>query len=261
MPLLRVAVVPLTLLALGLSAGTVRAQIVNVMPLLTPVEDGFGGSIEGSLTWKTGNVDYFLGKASLLLRYQLGEHRLISMSSAELGIKNGEDFNEKVFTHLRWQWAFHERVTWETYGQVASDRFKRLRLRALGGTGPRVSLYRDASVDLAAALSYMFEHERLNNATSGADALAVDNNHRASAYFTATFVINERVSLVHTTFYQPRLDAPGDDFRVLSDTDMVIQLAGALALTVGFDITYDSDPPADVKPLDAATSVALTVTF
>jgi hypothetical protein len=144
---------------------------------------------------------------------------------------------------------------------VASDRFKRVQLRVLGGTGPRVALYADDTFRLAGAVSYLFEHERLNDVTTGADGLAIENNHRASIHGTASFAIAARVSLVHTTFLQPRLDALASDFRVPSETDMVIGLAKALALSVGFDITYDRAPPSDVKALDAATNVALTVTF
>ena len=47
-----------------------------------------------------------------------------------------------------------------TYGQVASDEYKSLELRALAGTGARVELVRGPAVSAALGLAYMFEHEQ-----------------------------------------------------------------------------------------------------
>ncbi len=247
----------LALGVLGLSQRA-EAQIVNVQPLLKSPEPGFRGALGGSLTWKTGNVDLLLTKGTVFVRYLRGAHLLLSSSRGELGLKSGDDFLERLFSHLRWQWRFVDAVTWETYGQVASDRFKRLRLRALAGTGPRFQLLDGEAGSLAVAVSYMFEHEQLG-ASDAADSERVEDNHRLSMYLTGEVKLDDRLSVLHTTYVQPRLDAPLDDVRVLSETTLRVKLTERLGLGVGVVFAYDSAPPMDVKLLDTATDVSLSL--
>ena len=245
-------------LAVLVGAGTASAQIVNVQPLLKSAEPGFRGAVGGSLTWKTGNVDLLLTKGTVFLRYLQGAHLFLSSSRGELGIKNGDDFLERLFSHARWQWRLGDVVTWETYGQVASDRFKRLRLRGLAGTGPRFRLLDGEAGSLAVAVSYMFEHEQLG-ASDAADSERVENNHRLSMYVTGELKLDQRLSILHTTYFQPRLDAFIEDFRLLSETTLNVKLTSRLGLGVGFVLAYDSAPPMGVKPLDTATDVSLSL--
>ena len=143
------------------------AQIVNVQPLMAGGEeiDGFQGELSASLTLKTGNVDLILTNGSAL-SYRLGAHKLISSSTAELGIKGEDTFLERMFTHLRHQVDL-DWLTWETYGQVATDHFRRLSLRARRH-GARFAIVDGPTVAFALAASYMFEREMLNESESTA---------------------------------------------------------------------------------------------
>ena len=237
------------------------AQIVNVQPLLSDEDgDGFKLEVNGSMTWKTGNVDLFLGKASLLMTYREGIHKLISSSKAEVGLKGGDEFLERVFTHVRYQIFAYEWLTWETYTQAATDRFRRVALRALVGTGPRFELITGPAVVAAVGVSYMFEREVLGSGDQ-ADSGAANNNHRASLFVTGRFTLDPMLSLVHTTYLQPRLDNPIGDVRLASDTSLVVKFNDHLGLSVGFSVTYDSAPPIGVHDVDTATNVGLTFTL
>ena len=134
------------------------------------------------------------------------------------------------------------------------------------GTGPRFELLPGASVNFAVGLSYMFEVEWLNDGSDDAgvaytDSGQEDMNHRASLYLTGRFAVGPGLALVNTTYFQPRLDAFTSDFRVSTDLDLVIKLKKKLALSVGFDLYYDHEPPAGVESLDTKTSVSLTGRF
>ena len=247
--------------ALALSHGPSHAQIVNVQSLNASGagDDGFQGEVAGSLTLKTGNVDLLLANSTLLLTYRSGAHKLISSSKAQIGIKGGKDFLEKVFTHFRHQVVFTDWLTWEAYVQVATDRFKRLPLRALAGTGPRFTLVEGPAVAFAVGLSYMFEREMLNE-TDFADSGAVYNNHRLSTYITGKFILDPLISLNHTTYFQPRADEPLD-FRLSSETSLGFKLTDTLGVSVGLMVTYDARPPEGVKDLDTATNAKVTYGF
>ena len=243
------------------SASPARAQIVNVQPLLSEEDgDGFDLELGGSMTWKTGNVDLFLGKADLLMTYRHGIHKLISSSSAQLGLKGGDEFLERVFTHLRYQIFALEWLTWETYTQAATDRFRRVSIRALAGTGPRFEIIAGPAVALAVGVSYMFEREVLGT-SEHADSGLGSSNHRASLFVTGRFALDPMISLVHTTYLQPRLDDPIGDLRLASDTSLSFKLNEHLGISIGFGLTYDTAPPLGVKELDTATNVSLKYTL
>jgi hypothetical protein len=247
-------------LALALAAGSATAQIVNVQPVIgASDDDGLTVELGGSVDYKTGNVDLLLARGSLLGLYRSGDHRIISSSMGEVGIKDDTEFLERVFTHLRWQCSVNEWLTWETYGQVASDEYKSLALRALAGTGGRVELLTGPAVSAAVGLAYMFEHEETIG-EGGTEGVTSDN-HRASFYVTGKFAVSPLLSLGNTTYYQPRVDAFLDDFRVASETTFNVMLTKKLALSLGWNIGYDSEPPAGAESLDSATRVALKLSI
>lgn len=237
------------------------AQIVNVQPLLgSKTSDGLTGELTGALSWKTGSVDLLLGKVGLLATYRYGAHRFISSSRGELGVKGGEDFMERYFSHLRHQIAWNDRLTIEVFGQLASDRFKRMSLRALAGAGPRVRLFQNDNLDFALGAAYMFEREVLGE-SSEADSGATENNHRLTSYLTGTVQIGPTLRLVHTTYFQPKLDEFTDDLRVLSQSHLVVKLTDTLSLVTGFVLSWDSRPPIGVSELDTSTDLKLAFGF
>jgi len=238
-----------------------RAQIVNTQPLLGKVQaDGLNGEVGASLDWRTGNVALLRVIGSALFTYRTGEHTLIWSSKGDYGESGGDPFISQVFSHLRYQARLGEVLTWEVFGQVSSARFKRLRFRGLVGTGPRVALVEGEAGGVSVGVAYMFEHESLNTSDYPASG-RTDAHHRLSAYVTGRVSLAEQLSLVHTTYLQPRFDAFADDVRVSSETDLVVSLAKRLAITLGFDLAYDAEPPAGVDSLDTALTVGLSWGF
>ncbi len=253
----------------ALVATPAAAQIVNVQPLVMRADKaGFQGEITGSLKLQTGNAELFLVDAGLLALYGQGIHRLVSSSSASLGYRGGVNadsrFLQRLFTHLRWQVRLPRLVTWETYAQAAQDRFRRLSLRALGGTGPRFDVIEGNAVSLAFGLSYMLEHERLSSTvlSSGVtDPGSSETNHRASLYVSARFAIAPMFAFIHSSYFQPLLIDPFGDFRFSSESGLAIAVTKRLSIAITFSVAFDSDPPAEVEKTDTTTDVKLAVSF
>lgn len=245
-----------------LSSASATARVVNIQSLIRPdMPEGLQGEVGGSVNYRTGNIDLLIGKTSLLASARSGDHVVISSSLAELGVKGGEDFMERMFSHLRYQWIVNPALTWETYGQIATDRFKRLKLRALAGTGPRMSLVQGPAVNVAFGLSYMFESEELNGSETLADGGKTDQANRLSSYLMAKFMISPDIGLLNTVYYQPRLDDFGGDWRLLNQLDVSLKLSEKFALVVGYEVSYDTAPPESIKELDTSTNVKLVVGF
>lgn len=261
--------VALVVAASALVAVPAAAQIVNVQPLVTRADkEGFQGEFTGSLKLQTGNSELFLVDAGLLALYGHGIHRLISTSSVALGYRGGVNadsrFLQRLFSHLRWQVRFPRLVTWETYAQAAQDRFRRLSLRVLGGTGPRFDFIEGNAVSLALGFSYMLEHERLSaiKLSSGATDLGSSKtSHRASLYLSVRFAIAPMFSFIHSSYFQPLLTDPFGDFRFSSESGLAIAVTKRLAIAITFAVAFDSAPPAEVKKTDTTTDVKLAVSF
>jgi hypothetical protein len=132
-----------------------------------------------------------------------------------------------------------------------------LQLRALAGTGPRFEIISGPAVSAAVGVTYMFEHEAVT--VEGSDTTLDANNHRISTYVTGRFAVSPLLSLGNTTYYQPRLDAFTDDFRIASDTSLNVALSKKLALSFAISCAYDHDPPEGIESLDTSTSVRVTI--
>jgi len=251
----------LTSLALASPAPDARAQIVNTQPLLSRIGgEGFVGELGASVDWRTGNVELLRLIGSLLMLYHSGDHTLIWSSSGDYGTKSGDEFIARVFSHLRYQYKVSDLVTWEVFAQVSTAKFKRLTLRTLAGTGPRWDVVREDDGTMSIGTAYMFEHESLND-SSFTDSGRTDDNHRVSVYVTGRVALDDRLTLVHTTYLQPRLDALTSDVRIYSTTSLAVSLVKELALTFGFEVGYDSEPPIGVDGLDTTLTFGISWGF
>lgn len=239
---------------------TARAGIVNVQSILTnEAEEGLSGSLTGSLDWRTGNVDLLLLSAAPTARYRSGDHLGIAIVKGELGERVGERFIFRSFEHLRYRYSFTELILGEAFVQHTFDEFKRLRLRALFGAGPNVTLIGRDNLRVQFGVAYMLEYEELRD-DGAIDAGETDLAHRASTYLTGAYELDDRVQLVNTVYAQPRLDDPSD-VRLLDESELVVQLTEKLSLTTSFSMAYDRAPPAEIKRLDTALKTAITYSF
>jgi len=238
-----------------------EAQIVNTQPLVAGVsDDGFDGELRASVDWRTGNIELFRAIGSFLVRYREGPHTFIWSNRGDWGTQGGNVFIASLFTHFRYQARFSELITWEVYGQASTSRFQRLTLRILGGTGPRWNVLSGDKGHLHIGTAYMAEQEQLRVGDfpdSGRKTLS----HRLSVYFSGRLVLSPILTLVHTTFVQPRLDAFFSNARVFSDTNLSAKLTDELALTIGALIAYSSHPAVGVAKLDTTFTFGLAWGF
>lgn len=249
-----------TLVLLLLWPAFSRAQIVNIQPLLGGEgEEGFDLELTGSIEHKSGNVDLFVGRGSLLMWHLAGPHRVISSSSGELGIKNEAEYLNNTFTHLRHQWYATGWFAWETWIQGATNRFKRIAFRGLAGAGPRFDLFRGVGFSLALGAHYMFEVEELRALGEGPDDDLAERNHRMNSYMTFSWDILPQLSVTETVYFQPRFGEPTRDFRVSNEVQLTARVTDHLGMGTNFQVLYDAASPTAVENLDTSLMATLTV--
>lgn len=255
-----VAVIALALVGL---AGRAEAQIVNVQGQLAkpPEKDGVTGQVELKLDWREGNISFLHVGGTGSVLYRRGRVLGLALARGEYGnARDGVAFARKSFEHLRARVTIDCRWRWEVFAQHEYDKFRRLSVRGLAGTGPALQLVNEPRVALLAGLAYLFELERLDERDGTIDAGARSAASRASMYLTGTEQLGAGVSIAQTIYVQPRLDEPGD-VRVLGELSVTTKLSKRIALTDGLTVAYDRTPPDGVRRRDTQLRIGLLVTF
>ena len=255
--MLRVAIILVMLLA-----GTAEAQIVNVQGALAkaPEQDGQVGEVSLKIVWREGNNPLFDvgGAGSVLVRR--GRFLGLALARGGYGRSRGVTLTEKTFEHLRARVTLDCRWRWEVLAQHEFDRFRRLSLRAVAGTGPAILLVDEPRGSLLAGAAYLFELEKLDRRMGARDGGAETFAHRASLYVTGRQDLSSTAAIVETLYLQPRIDELGD-LRVLGELAVQTQLTKHFALKDSFTMSYDNAPPDLVQRLDLALEVSLIASF
>lgn len=240
------------------------AQIVNVQPLIgkdrTP---GWTVVAEGTLDFRSGNVNLLQASASAVVRFIRGRHTAFVMTRGEYGIRNfntvEERFLARHFEHLRYRVQVWKAFDHETFVQFDSDQFRRLSVRAVAGTGPRIKLVTTPQVDAAIAVLYMFEYQQIRT-DDKPDAGTKSYEHRASSYFIVQVKWSERLRLGEAVYVQPRLDRR-NDLRLLSETELFFAYSRYVGFKLSVTLAFDSTPPANVQPFDAMVKSAVQFNY
>ena len=254
----RVAIVVLMLLA----AGEARAQIVNVQGQLAkaPAADGVTGQIEGKVDWRDGNNPLFQigGVGAVLIRR--GKLLGLALAKGEYGKSNDVVLSKKTFEHVRVRYSIDCRWKWEAFAQHEYDKFRRLSIRQILGTGPALQIVDNKEVGVLAGAAYLLEFEELDQRPGTIDAGKRTIANRGSFYLTGLEKVGGQVAIVQTVYAQPRLDDPSD-IRLLGELSVTSKLSKRIALTDGFTIAYDRTPPDGIKRRDLQLTVGVIVTF
>lgn len=239
-----------------------RAQIVNVQGQLAkaPETDKVVGQVEGKIDWREGNNPLFqIGGAGAILMKR-GKLLSLLVAKGEYGRSQGVDLSKKTFEHLRFRYSLDCRWKWEAFAQHEFDRFRRLSVRAIAGTGPAFQIVNQKTFALLAGAAYMFEFEQLDNKPDTIDAGEQTVFHRASFYITGLEKVGKQVSIVQTAYAQPRLGDP-EDIRLLGELSVTTQLSKRIALTDSFTVAYDRTPPDTIKRVDTQLTLGVLVIF
>ncbi len=249
-------------LLIVLAATEARAQIVNVQGQLAkaPEKDAVVGQIEAKLDWREGNNPLFqVGGTAALLIHE-GKLLALLIAKGEYGVSNGVDLSRKTFEHARLRYSVDCRWKWEAFAQHEFDRFRRLSIRAIAGTGPALQIVNEKTFAMLAGAAYLFEFEQLDERPMTTDAGERTIFHRASFYLTGVEKVGEQVSIVETIYAQPRLGDPAD-IRLLTELSVTTKLSKRIALTDSFTLAYDRTPPDGIKRIDMQVTFGLLASF
>ncbi len=244
---------------LGLNCSPLLAQVNTESLRPVPADSGVSGTLGADLAVKTGNVE--LVDLGLRGRVDIPGRRLTTflVGEATLGLLKGQQFTSTGLAHLRQSYPLTPRLAWEWYGQVNYDKPRLIDFRGLLGTGLRVRLLDRGPNGAWAGSSIMMEHERLE-LPPAATHPARTNVARLSNYISLRASSGEHLSLSMTTYVQPWIVHPGD-LRILENLQLAVGITREIAMSVRFDLRYDSRPPDGIESLDTTLHTGVSIGF
>ena len=240
----------ITLLACSIAQG----KIVDVSSESNKeAKPGFSGTVKASYDESSGNTDKENYQGSLKLRYVMDNHTFLLMGQSERGEVAGVRYSESDFIHARYRYAILEWLDWELFTQRDRNPFRGLSNRFLLGTGPRFS-YQSESFLAFLGIMYMKENEEYLDGLMDEDS---QENDRLSSYLTLRYQLQDKVELVSSNYYQPKLE-DSSQYRLVSNSGFSFKLTERLSYDFTLAITYDAEPPATVERQDRKISHSLS---
>ncbi|MBL7764739.1 MAG: DUF481 domain-containing protein [Chitinophagaceae bacterium] len=191
------------------------------------------------------------------LQFKTKKHLYLLKTSAILSRVNGQDISNAAFIHLRHNVKLNRWMRFEQFAQLQNNPINKVTLRGLLGGGPRFKLLQRKQMALYTAPLIMYEYEK---SIFPGQQLHEEHNLRWSAYLTTTIVFFQKLTLVHTTYYQPRVSRM-KDYRINSETKIKLAITRHLSFEPGLRYMYDADPVPGIPPKQIFVENALKINF
>ena len=222
--------------------GTANAQIVNIEQRRIPTDStGWFGAAHLSFSGSKTTKSIFALAAGTDLEYKSKSNKDLWLILSEFSLITGdeEDFSNTGFAHLRYNRKLSDVIRWELFGQIQYNELTKVDQRILGGTGFRFKLTPYEKAKFYLGIAYMYEYQQL------LEPVIFENNHRLSSYFSFTLLPEETVTFLNTIYAQPLLK-DFNDYRISTETTLILGITHQFFLEVTFKYNYDSIPPIEV---------------
>jgi len=237
-----------------LTSASPAFAFMNIESIRLANKEGTSGSLGLKLNGQSGNTEKLTSEFNTLTieRSDLNEYLLAGKYryGESRRIKDTHDGN----LHVRYTRYIVNWPAVETFAQTQFNEFKQLKRRDLLGVGLRTLLQRAEANSLYLGTGLFYEHEKFENRFPDEETV------RANIYLSFVRTFNAQVSGSVIVYYQPSLEGFGDT-RVQVDSGLQVNLAAKLALTLDYDIQYDSQPVPGVAKTDTIYLVGLAYAY
>lgn len=244
----------LIFLFLGVSISA-YTQILNAESLRKVTDtSGWSGSISAEFAVKRNVNDFVIIGSDIHLQYKMNNHLVLFKNDLDFLKIEGNDFSNTAISHFRHNYRFRPRIVWEALAQGQYNKVAKIQFRGLLGTGPRFKLSTSVNYKFYLGILVMYEHEELTD-----DITPIQRNIRGSSYLSFSLFPNDRVTVVSTTYFQP-LFKDLDDFRISSQSSLVVELFKNLASKTTYTFVFDKFPAIGIpkSQYDLTTGVVFT---
>ena len=222
-------------------------------------DDGLAGYVKVSFSSRTGNVDVTEIDVEGSADFKWKKMNSFIIAQGEQGWKEEEQFSNEGLLHFRQIYEFKKAWQPETFIQTDFNKKRSLLDRKLFGFGFRTTIFRNSKNSIVCGTSYMYEYEKLDVSNQSAHQSKTKHN-RWNNYFALNLNINSQLQGHWTTYYQPRFDELSD-MRILSEANLKVVIIKPVSVSITYNMRYDSDPPENIKDMDAKLTMGLVYVF
>lgn len=232
---------------------TVNAQILNAESLRKVTDtSGFSGTVGLNFALKRNTNDFLTLANNIHIQYKMNKHLALFKNDIKFQKIEGENFENSGISHIRYNYRITPRFTWEVFAQGQYNKVSFIDFRGLLGTGPRFKLTQSENYRSYLGTLIMYEYEEIIDGFTG-----IQRDIRGSIYASFSLQPTKNFRLISTTYYQPKL-SQFDDYRISSQSSLLVDLFKNFALTIDYTFTYDSFPAIGIpnSQYDFATGIA-----
>lgn len=213
------------------------SQVLNAESLRKVTDtSGFTGSASLDFSLKKDVNDYFGFRSNIHLQYKMNKNLVLLKNDIEFQRIEGNKFANSGISHLRYNYKVFPRITWEVFAQAQYNKVSKINFRGLLGTGPRFKLSTSERFNFYLGTLVMYEQEELDDGVT-----PLQRDVRGSAYFSFSLYPTKNITIISTTYYQPRLDS-FDDYRVSSQSSLLIKMFEDFAFKTTYTFIFDQFP-------------------
>ncbi|MEL6924908.1 MAG: DUF481 domain-containing protein [Bacteroidota bacterium] len=216
-----------------------QAQIINIEDKRSrqPDTTAWYGNVDLGFNVYENNGAVYTLKGGLLLEFQRRKNLYLIVNQFNLVKASGANFVNDGFQHVRYNYNLRPRVVYEAFAQAQYNERVRIRFRGLLGTGLRFQIFEEQPIFFGT--SYMYEYEEESKSEG------IRRGHRWSSYLSFRYGPTDNFLLANTSYFQPLFDQ-FNDFRLSSQTSILLRVSDRLNFKSSFSITFDTQVPEGV---------------
>lgn len=245
----------LPLIILAFLATSLQGQVMNIeQERMQTDTTGWAGSAALSFQYLKNKTEFWSAGANIHLQYKTKKSLYLWLTNYSLAKSAGESFANSGIQHLRYNYKILDWLTAEAFTQAQFNEVLSVKFRWLLGGGPRFKAVQTKPFRLYLGTLYMYEYEEIS------DTAIYHRDHRLSAYVSFTLKIKDNLSLINTTYYQPKFNDFAD-YRISSQTDLKIKISKHFAFITSYIYYYDAVPAENIPSETHNLQNSLTFDF
>lgn len=216
-------------------------QILNVEKRRgAVVENGWHGNIDFSAKYTENTKSIFELYNKSTVNYKKDSVVYLLLTDLKMIKKNDEDLINKGVIHLRRIQEFKnlKNIKSEFFGQLQFNGIQKIRQRFLLGSGARIKLIGNDTINFNFSLGGMYEYEETTIET-------FHHALRLTSYTSFNWNIKNKWKLRLINYYQPRINNLVD-YRLSNETSLSYQVSKEFSIVGIFNLLYDSSPVLEI---------------
>lgn len=232
------------------------AQILNVESLRKVTDtSGWSGAVNLHLELKRNTNDFINLGSNIHVQYKMNKHLVLFKNDVSFEKIEGENFDNSLVSHVRYNYRFHDKIAWEVFTQGQYNKINLINFRGLLGTGPRFKISNSENYKFYLGTLAMFEYEEVDDGVT-----PLQRNIRGSSYLSFSLYPSDKISFVSTTYYQPNFSA-FSDYRISSQSSFLVTVFKNFALQINYVFTYDAFPAVGIPKSQYNFNTGFTYSF